>query len=242
MLILVSLVAMKKKSNTSLSIRDWDRQDRPRERLLQHGKHTLTNAELLGILISTGSKNESAVTLAKKILVHCENDPAALATMSIGQLTAFKGVGIAKATTILTALELGRRAEQSLPIAPSYVTSSKEGSDLMRPYLSHLKHEEFWVVFLNNSNKVLFCLQVSKGGLTGTLVDIRLILSKALELLAVAVILAHNHPSGGLRPSVADKAITEKLCKAAATLDIKVLDHLIVTEKDYFSFADANLI
>ncbi|MGB2128300.1 MAG: RadC family protein [Flavicella sp.] len=233
---------MKNKHNKSFSIRDWDRQDRPRERLQQYGQHTLTNTELLGILISTGSRSESAVTLAKRILACCDNDPAILASMTLGQLTSFKGIGLAKATTILTALELGRRAAQSQAITPSYITSSHESADLMRPYLSHLKHEEFWVVFLNNSNKVLFCLQVSKGGLTGTLVDIRLILSKALELLAVAIILAHNHPSGSLRPSAADKAITKKIYKAGATLDIKVLDHLILTEKDYFSFADANLL
>ena len=154
----------------------------------------------------------------------------------------FKGIGEAKAIKITAAMELGRRHKLAQIQKRLKITSSQTVFDIMQPLLGSLEHEEFWVVYLNNSNSVLYKLQVSKGGITGTVVDVRLILRKAIELVAVAIILVHNHPSGNMRPSDADRHVTQKLKKGASTLEIKVLDHLIVTEKTYFSFADENML
>jgi DNA repair protein RadC len=154
----------------------------------------------------------------------------------------FKGIGEAKAVTIAAALEIGRRRRGEEAQEIIKISSSKDAFELLQPSMGELPHEEFWIVYLNNSNKVMHTGQLSKGGITGTLVDVRLVMKQALELGAVALILAHNHPSGGLKPSEADKQITQKLKNAAVALDIKVLDHLIITQKDYFSFADENIL
>jgi len=224
------------------SIKNWSLDDRPREKLLQKGKDSLTDAELIAILIGSGSRNESAVSLSKRILASAEHNLTALGKMSISQLMEFKGIGEAKAITIAAAMELGRRRRSEKAEDVKKITGSHAVYELLNPILGELGHEEFWILYLNNSNKVMTMHQLSKGGMTGTLVDVRLVLRKALETAAVSIILAHNHPSGSLRPSQADKDITAKLKTAAASLDIKVLDHLIITENAYFSFADEGLL
>ncbi|RMA57110.1 RadC family protein [Ulvibacter antarcticus] len=228
--------------NQYFSIKNWNENDRPREKLMLKGRIALTDAELIAILIGSGNRNESAVQLSQKILASVENNLNQLGKLSIDDLQVFKGIGEAKAISIIAALELGRRRRTEEALKKQKVTSSRSVFELMQPILGELPHEEFWVVYLNNANKVLLSMQLSKGGITGTLVDVRLALKKALQLGAVALILAHNHPSGSLKPSEADKSLTKKLKIAAESLDIKVLDHLIITEKSYFSFADENLL
>jgi len=232
-------MADKKKS---FSIKNWSQDDQPREKLLYKGKAALSDAELVAILIGSGNKEESAVALCKRILATTENNLSALGKLSIKQLTTFKGIGEAKAITIIAALELGRRRRGEEALEKKQITSSKSVFELMQPVIGELEHEEFWIIYLNNSNKVIQKNQLSKGGITGTLVDVRLVLKNALEVGALGLILAHNHPSGTLKPSEADKNITQKLKLAAQSLDIKVLDHLIITEKEYFSFADENVL
>ncbi|WP_111706600.1 RadC family protein [Lutibacter citreus] len=229
-------------SKKTLSIKSWAEDDRPREKLLLKGKASLSDAELIAILIGSGSRNETAVDLAKKILNSIENNLNRLGKLSVSELQKFKGIGEAKAISIITALELGRRRRLEEALEVPKIKSSKTVFNLMQPIIGELQHEEFWIVFLNNSNKVLLKYQMSKGGLTGTLVDVRLVFKKAIELYATAIILCHNHPSGKLQPSNADKMITNKLKQAGETLDVKVLDHIIITENAYFSFADESLI
>ena len=227
---------------SSFSIKNWSQDDQPREKLLQKGKVTLSDAELVAILIGSGNKQESAVDLCKRILSSTNNNLKALGKLSVKQLMQFKGIGEAKAISIIAALELGRRRRGEEALEKKKITSSSSVFELMQPIIGELHHEEFWIIYLNNSNKVLQKNQLSKGGITGTFVDIRLVLKNALEYNAIALILAHNHPSGTLIPSEADKQITQKLKIAAQSLDIKVLDHLIITEKAYFSFADEALL
>ncbi len=226
----------------SLSIKNWSDDDKPREKLVQKGKAVLSDAELIAILIGSGSRNESAVELSKRILASVNNNLNELGRLSIKQLMEFKGIGEAKAVTIAAALEMGRRRRGEEAQKITKIQSSKNVFELLQPILGELEHEEFWIVYLNNSNKVLHRAQLSKGGITGTLVDVRLVMKQALELGAVALILAHNHPSGTLKPSSADKQITQKLKIAAEALDLKVLDHLIITQKEYFSFADEGVL
>ncbi|AEH00284.1 DNA repair protein RadC [Lacinutrix sp. 5H-3-7-4] len=227
---------------TSFSIKNWSQDDQPREKLLYKGKAALSDAELVAILIGSGNREESAVALCKRILASTDNNLSELGKLTIKQLTAFKGIGEAKAISIIAALELGRRRRGSEALERKKITSSKSVFELMQPEIGELPHEEFWIIYLNNSNKVIQKNQLSKGGITGTLVDVRLALKIALEVGAVGIILAHNHPSGTLNPSLADKNLTQKLKTAAQSLDIKVLDHLIITEKAYFSFADESIL
>lgn len=226
----------------SFSIKNWSQDDQPREKLRDKGKATLSDAELVAILIGSGSTSESAVELCKRILASVDNNLSALGKLSMKQLMAFKGIGEAKAISIIAALELGRRRRGEEAVELKKITSSQSVFELMQPIIGELPHEEFWIVYLNNSNKVLQKNQLSKGGITGTLVDVRLVLKTAIEVGATGLILAHNHPSGTLKPSEADKQITQKLKNAGESLDIKVLDHLIITETAYFSFADDNLL
>jgi DNA repair protein RadC len=227
---------------TSFSIKNWSQDDQPREKLRDKGKAILSDAELVAILIGSGSREESAVDLCKRILASVDNNLNALGKLSIKQLMEFKGIGEAKAITITAALELGRRRRLEEGLQLEKINSSRSVYDIMQPVLGELPHEEFWILYLNNSNKIIQKNQLSKGGITGTLVDVRLVLKNALEVGATALILCHNHPSGTLKPSQADKDITQKLKNAAESLDIKVLDHLIVTEKAYFSFADKEIL
>lgn len=223
-------------------INQWAEDDRPREKFLLKGKSTLSDSELLAILIGSGSRNESAVQLCQRILASANNNLNQLGKLSVTQLMQFKGIGEAKAITIAAALEIGRRRKSEDVLQLDKITSSKAVFEIMQPIIGELPHEEFWVLFLNNSNKVNYKSQISKGGITGTVVDARLVFKLALEHHATSIILVHNHPSGKLQASEADKQITNKIKEAAKSLDILVLDHVIITEKQYFSFADENLI
>lgn len=222
-------------------ITHWSEDDKPREKLMLKGKSALSDAELIAILIGSGSRNESAVELSKRILNSVNNNLNALGKLSISQLIDFKGIGEAKAISIIAALELGRRRRTEDAVELIKITSSKMIFEIMQPIIGELAHEEFWIVYLNNSNKIISKSQLSKGGITGTLVDVRLVFKNALEMGATALILCHNHPSGTLIPSDADKHITKKLKIAGDSLEIKVLDHLIVTEANYFSFVDEGI-
>jgi DNA repair protein RadC len=225
-----------------LTIKSWALDDRPREKLLAKGKIALSDAELIAILIGSGNRQESAVALSKRILKEVNGNINELAKLSVKKLTVFKGIGDAKAISIITALELGKRRQLEAALEKPKIGSSKDVANLMQPILGDLEHEEFWVLFLNNSNKVVAKSQISKGGLTATIVDIRLVFKSALELASVGIIVCHNHPSGKLQPSGPDKQLTQKIKEAGTILDIKLLDHLIITEKAYFSFADENLL
>ena len=227
--------------NSFFPITNWSEDDKPREKLMLKGKSALSDAELIAILIGSGSRNESAVDLSKRILSSVDNNLNALGKLSITQLMTFKGIGEAKAISIIAALELGRRRRSEDALVLKKVTSSKVIFEIMQPIIGELPHEEFWIIYLNNSNKVISKSQLSKGGITGTLVDVRIVFKTALEMGATALILCHNHPSGTLVPSDADKQITRKLKLAGESLEIKVLDHLIVTEASYFSFADEGI-
>lgn len=222
-------------------ITNWSEDDKPREKLMLKGKSALSDAELIAILIGSGNRNESAVDLSKRILGSVDNNLNALGKLSVSQLMNFKGIGEAKAISIIAAMELGRRRRAEDAVELTKITSSKVVFEIMQPIIGELPHEEFWILYLNNSNKVISKSQLSKGGITGTLVDVRLVFKTALEMGATSLILCHNHPSGALTPSDADKQITRKLKMAGESLEIKVLDHLIVTENHYFSFVDEGI-
>lgn len=226
----------------SLTIKNWDLDDRPREKLIKKGCDSLSNSELIAILIGSGSKNESAVSLAKRILIAYQSDLSKLSKIPLQELTQFKGIGTAKAVTLMAALELSKRKQLQQNEVIKRITSSKNVFQIMKPILGELPHEEFWILFLNNANNIIETYKQSQGGITGTVVDIRLIFKKAVQLHSVGLIICHNHPSGKLNPSVADKQLTEKINNAAKILDIKLLDHIIITENDYFSFADEGLL
>jgi DNA repair protein RadC len=228
--------------DTYFSIKHWSEDDQPREKLLYKGKAALSDAELVAILIGSGSKNESAVDLCKRILQQNNNQLHQLQKQSIQQLMQFKGIGEAKAITIVAALELAKRLQLSETKELTKIGSSTDVCKLMQPLIGDLPHEEFWCLLLNNSNKVIYKFQLSKGGLTQTVVDIRMLFKTVLEHLATAIILVHNHPSGQLNPSMADKDITQKIKQAGTTLDIKLLDHLIITATNYLSFADEGIL
>ena len=225
-----------------ISIKSWALDDRPREKLMLKGKSVLSDAELVAILIGSGNRDESAVALSQKILLSVNNDLNELSKLSIEELMEFKGIGEAKAISIITALEFGKRRQFEDKNTVSKIKSSQDAATILNPLLADLEHEEFWVLYLNNSNKVLATHQLSKGGFTATLVDVRLLFKKALKLSAVGIIVAHNHPSGKLQPSKSDIDLTNKIKQAGVTLDIKLLDHLIITEKTYFSFADQGIL
>jgi len=228
--------------NTPFPIRSWSEDDRPREKLLLKGKAALSDAELIAILIGSGSRNETAVDLSKRILADHQNNLNALGKLPVSKLMAFKGIGQAKAIAIVAAMELARRRRSHEAVVLDKIASSQSVFDIMQPIIGELAHEEFWIIYLNNANKIIHKTQLSKGGITGTLVDIRLALRIAIENGAVGMILTHNHPSGTLQPSEADKQITRKLKLGAESLDIKILDHVIVTETAYFSFADDGIL
>lgn len=226
----------------SFSIKLWAEDDRPREKLLSKGKQALSDAELIAILIGSGSREESAVELSKRILATINNNLSALGKLSVADLMKFKGIGQAKAISIITALELGRRRRLEEALELPKITGSKAVFDIMQPLIGEIVTEEFWIIYLNNSNKILYKSQLSSGGLTGTVVDARLVFKKAVEINSTAIILCHNHPSGNTKPSDADIQLTKKMKLAGETLDVKVVDHLIITEKSYFSFADEGLM
>ncbi|WP_281238806.1 RadC family protein [Flavobacterium praedii] len=226
---------------SNIPISNWSEDDKPREKLMFKGKSVLSDAELIAILIGSGSRKESAVDLSKRILASVDHNLNALGKLSIAQLMNFKGIGEAKAISIIAAMELGRRRRSEDAIELTKITSSKAVFDLMQPIIGELCHEEFWVLFLNNSNKILFKTQLSKGGMTGTMVDIRIVFKLAFEQNATSIILVHNHPSGKLQASDADIQITKKIKTAGQQLDIPVLDHIIITETGYYSFVDEGI-
>lgn len=233
---------MTKKTKPSRSIAQWAAADKPREKLLEKGKLTLTVTELLAIILRTGAAGKSALDLSRDLMQLVNHDFHQLGLLRVGEMTAVGGIGKAKAATVIAALELGRRHRiHESPKRPR-ISDSRTAFELFKTRMGTPEHEEFWVLYLNNAHTVLFCQQLSKGGIAGTLVDIRLVLKKALELSAVAMILAHNHPSGVLKPSPADIKLTKKMKAAAIMLDLKVLDHLILSNNDYFSFADAQML
>jgi len=225
-----------------LTIKDWAVEDRPREKLLQKGVQSLSDAEIIALLIGSGTKNESAVDLSKKVLKYADNNLNALGKLGIAELTKLKGIGEAKAITILAALELGRRRKISEIIEKQKITQSKDIFELFQPIVGDLPHEEFWVLFLNRSNRIIERTKISQGGVAGTVIDIKIILKQAIEKLASSIILCHNHPSGNKMPSGADDSITEKLKKGAELVDLKVLDHIIIADVDYYSYADEGRI
>lgn len=220
------------------SIKYWSEQDQPREKLEAKGARTLSNAELLAILIGSGSKEESAVELCRKITQSVNNNLNQLAKLSISDLTKFKGIGAAKAINIIAAMELGRRRKLEEPEEKPKITCSKDAFNVIEPYLLDLQHEEFWILLLDRSNKVIETIFISKGGLTATVVDVKIILKKALEKLASGIILCHNHPSENTVASQEDILITKKISEAAKILDVKVLDHIIICGNNYISLAD----
>lgn len=230
------------KSYTSSTLKNWAVEDRPREKVIANGIQYISDAELLAILMGSGTHNTTAVELARKILGRVNNNLHELGRQSISDLQKIKGIGPAKAISVIAAMELGRRRTGIHHPEKVSIKSSETVFKLFHPLLGDLEHEEFWLLMLNRANRVIGRFKVSQGGLSGTVIDTRIILKKTLDNLASAIIICHNHPSGNKQPSDADVKITEKLKKAAEMLEIKLLDHIIIADKSYFSFADEGLI
>ncbi|MEN9549489.1 MAG: hypothetical protein RIR12_2080 [Bacteroidota bacterium] len=224
------------------SIKEWAKDDRPREKLLAIGAENLSNSELLAILIHNGSKEKTAVDLAKEVLNLGQNNLNELGKLGIKDLTSIKGIGEAKAITLLAALEMGRRRHGSLPLEKTIIKQSNDVAIFLQTKLQDYQHEVFAVLYLNRANKIKHFEIISEGGITGTVADPRIILRKALEQNATNLILCHNHPSGNLKPSQADQLLTSKIKQAAQLLDITINDHIIVSESGYYSFADEGMI
>ncbi|GAA0194607.1 DNA repair protein RadC [Fulvivirga kasyanovii] len=225
-----------------LKIKNWAEEDRPREKLLLKSKSALSDAELIGILIGSGTSSMSAVDVAKSILNHTGNDLNNLAKLSVKELMKFKGIGEAKAISIVSAMELGRRRKETQSTKKPKITCSEDAYEAIKPELMDMKHEEFWTLLLSRSNTIIKKQLISSGGVAGTVADPKIIFKSALEELACTIILVHNHPSGNLRPSQADINLTKKMKAAGDLLEIPVLDHLIFTDNGYFSFADENML
>ncbi len=225
-----------------MPIQQWAEEERPREKMRLKGRLALSDAELLAILLGSGTAQSSAVDLARQVLHRCQHNLDELAKFSIHELTKIKGIGDAKAIAIVSAFELGRRRTQAFIPKRLIIRTAEEVYEHMKPYLLDLPHEEFWVVLLNRANAVVKTSKISSGGIAGTVVDPRLLFREALENLANSVILVHNHPSGALKPSDADEQLTKKLVQAGTFLDIQVLDHLIFTDKGFYSFADHGVL
>lgn len=225
-----------------MSIKFLAEDDRPREKFLLKGKSSLSDSELLAIIMSSGNKDETAVELARRILASVNNNWNQLSLLSVKDLMKFKGVGEVKAISIATALEIGRRrASQEVPEKP-VISNSSTAYDIFRNHLSDLRTEEFWAIFLNRSNKVIHFAQLTQGGINQSIVDIRVLFKTALDHFSTGIIIAHNHPSGSLQPSREDIEITQKIKTAGETLNIHLLDHLIITQNSYFSFSDDGLL
>ncbi|MDR1331885.1 MAG: DNA repair protein RadC [Tannerella sp.] len=221
-----------------LRLREWAEEDRPREKLLLKGAASLSDAELLAILISSGSREETVVQLSQRILSAASNSLHALAKLSVKDLMAFKGIGEAKAIAIVAAMELGRRRRDAEPLERKSVRTSRDARDLFYPLLCDLPYEEFWAAFTSRAGKVIEKVKIGQGG-TGTIhIDIRLIMKAAVSALATGIVLCHNHPSGNIQPSRADDDLTFRLAEAAALLDISLLDHIVLSDNTYYSYAD----
>jgi DNA repair protein RadC len=241
-LIFGQIQIMSEPASKNQSIKSWAEDDRPREKLLSKGRGALSDAELIAILIGSGTPKVSAVDLAKEILNSVHNNLNELARLSVTDLMRFKGIGEAKAISIVTALEMGKRRRMAEVLERKKIASSSDVFDLMQPLLGDIGHEEFHIVYLSNSNKVMRTQAISRGGITGTVADIRLIMKAALDVGATSIILCHNHPSGNKKPSQADISLTRKVKQAGEIMDVKVLDHIIITLKEYYSFADEGML
>lgn len=229
-------------SGYSPNILNWAKEDRPREKLLLKGKAVLSDAELIGILLGSGSRELNAVDLARYILQEVDNDLHALAKFDVKDLQKFKGIGEAKAITIISALELGRRRKAAEFIKKPKITCSNDAYTILAPYLMDKTHEEFWILILNRANTVITARNISQGGISGTVADPKVIFKAALDERASSIILSHNHPSGNLQPSKNDIDLTKKLKRAGEVLELPVLDHIIFSDQQYFSFADEGLL
>lgn len=229
-------------TTSSKAITTWAEEDRPREKMLLKGKQALSDAELIAILMGSGNREQSAVELARSILLTVKYDLNELAKLSIKDLMKFKGVGEAKAISIVSALEIGRRRKESQTVERPRIISSKDSHEALKPYMMDLKHEEFWIILLDRGNRILKIQQLSIGGVSGTLADPKLIFKLAVENLASAIILAHNHPSGETKPSQQDLRLTKNLVNAGKMLEINVIDHIIFANDNYFSMNDNNTL
>lgn len=221
-----------------MKITDWAVEDRPRERLWNKGPSSLSDAELLAILIGSGTRNHSALDLARELLAMAGNSLGDLGKLSAGEIRRIKGMGEAKAVTIAAALELGRRRKMAETSENPQIRSSSDVYNIMCPVMEDLPHEEFWILFLNRANRVTGRMKISQGGVSGTVTDVRIVMKKAIESLASGLVICHNHPSGNNSPSDSDIRITQKIKEAGALMDIQLIDHLIIAGKDYYSFAD----
>jgi len=225
-----------------MSLKFLAEDDRPREKFLLKGRAALSDSELLAIILGSGNQEDTAVELARKILASVNNNWQDLSKLSVKDLMKFKGIGEAKAIAVATAMEIGRRkAAQDIP-EKTVVVGTKEAYKILLPYLSDLRTEEFWALFLNQKNNLVYKAQISRGGIASTLVDVRVLFKLALEHMAVSIIVAHNHPTGNLKPSEADIKLTNNIKKAGEILNITLLDHLIIGEQDFFSFREQHLL
>ena len=225
-----------------LNIKSWAEEDRPREKLLKNGSRSLSDAELIAILIGSGNLEETAVELSRRILASVDNNLNELGKKSIDSLCSFKGIGDAKAITIVAALELGKRRKEADVFSKKSVTTSNDAFEYFVPLIGDLMHEEFWIMLLDRGNKIQDSFRISQGGISGTVIDVRIILKPAIEKQSSSIIPCHNHPSGTLQPSQADRQITSKIKDAAKLMDISVLDHVIIGQNKYFSFADEGIL
>ncbi|TAE38664.1 MAG: DNA repair protein RadC [Sphingobacteriales bacterium] len=228
--------------DNKITIKHWAEEDRPREKLLLQGRRALTDAELIAILISSGNITETAVELSKRILHQFNNDLSVLGKQTVSELCKFKGIGEAKAIAIIAGLELGRRRQETAEPEVVKITNSKDIFNLLNRYFSDIGHEEFWIILLSQANKVTHKFMVSTGGKTSTVTDPKIVYKLALENNATGIVLAHNHPSGNLKPSQQDIKLTNKMVEAGKLLDIRVIDHVIFGENAYFSFADQSML
>lgn len=224
--------------DTRMRLKEWAEQDRPREKLLLNGRRLLSDAELIAILIGSGSQKETAVELSKRILADVDNNLDDLARHTLADLCHYKGIGEAKAISIIAALELGRRRKNGQSAPKPQISGSEDAYEVLRSVYADLNHEEFWILLLNTNNKVIGKELISKGGMGVVAVDVKAVFQAVLQAKATTLILSHNHPSGALHPSNADKQLTDKIIEAAEYLDIRVLDHLIVSDEGYYSFLD----
>lgn len=224
--------------NRKLTIKEWSVQDRPREKYAKNGAIALSDAELIAILLRTGSSAESAVDLAKKLLANSKNSLNALSDMSLRELSQIKGIGQAKAIALLTAFELGKRIRSEKVEESLQILNSRDVVNLMQDKIAYLDHEEFWAIYLNQANRILHTCQISKGGISSTGVDTRIVIQEAVLNKATQIILCHNHPSGSVRPSRIDIQLTEKIRNAAELMDLLLVDHIIVHKERYYSFAE----
>ncbi len=225
-----------------VGIKSWAEEDRPREKLIDKGRHTLTEAELIAILIGSGNRNETAVELSKRILASVGNNLSELGKLSVSDLCNFKGMGDAKAVSIIAAMELGRRRKETELVKKEKVVTSKDVYNIMRSSMLDLPHEEFWLLMLNRSNSLLKKELISRGGIAGTVADTKIIFKTAITHYASSIIVCHNHPSGNTKPSEADIKITKNIKEAGKIMDIPLLDHLIITEESFYSFADEGML